>query len=77
MLCQTFEVLDGGGEQEFVAGTGEPAEPQAGEGEDVFDLAEERFDLLALGSCDPVGRALHHGAGMIARRLFNVPWHAP
>ena len=56
---QPFQVLYGGGEQEFVFGPGEPPQPEPGEAEVAFNVSEERLDLLALAPGVHIGLRLH------------------
>ena len=72
MLCQSFEVLDGSGEEELIAGTGEAPQSEPDHREDVFSLAEEPLDLLALDTGDPTGLALHERLGVVASFLVYI-----
>ena len=72
MIGESFEVLNGGGQQELVSSAGEASQSEANHREDVLGLAKEPFDLLALGAGDPIGLGLHQGTGSIACRLVRV-----
>ena len=72
MLCQSFEVLDGSGEEELIAGTGEAPQSEPDHREDVFGLAEEPLDLLAIGAGDPISLALHERLGVVASFLVYI-----
>ena len=72
VLCQAFEVLDGCGEQELIPCTGETAQAEPCQGEDVFDLAEEGFDLLAFttgGRVSLGGTVINSVSGAICERM--------
>ncbi len=72
MPCQAVEVLDGCGERELVPCTGEAAQSEPCEGEDVFDLAKEAFDFLALGAGELIGLGLHQRSGVVAGFLIDI-----
>ncbi len=72
MLGQSFEVLDGSGEEELIAGTGEAPQSEPDHREDVLGLAEQPFDPLALDTGDPIGLALHERLGVVACLLVHI-----
>ena len=72
MLGEAFEVLDGSDQQEFVPGAREPTQSEPDAREDVFDLAEERLDLLSLGAGGSIGLGLHQRLGIVPCVLVHV-----
>ncbi len=54
VIGESFEVLNGGGQQELVSGSGEAPQSEANHREDMLGLAKERFDLLALPAGNPI-----------------------
>ena len=76
-VCQASEVLDGGGQEELVPCPGEASEPEPGETEVPFQVAEAGFDFLALASGLDEGFAPHECSSMIAGRLVNVALDTP
>ncbi len=71
MRHEPFEVLDGGGQQELVAGASEAAQSQADHRENMLGLAEQRFDFLASDAGLGIGVGLHQPTGMIPRSLVG------
>lgn len=50
VIDEPFEVLNGGGQQEFVLGAAQAAQSQPDQRMNVLCLAEQSFDLLTLAS---------------------------
>ncbi len=77
MLGQSFEVLDGCGHEELVAGAGEAPQSEPYHRENVLGLAEQPFDPLALDTGDPIGLGLHQALGIVAGVLMEVSLEPP
>ena len=72
VIGEAFQVLDGGGQQELVAGAGQAPQSEPDHREDMLGLAEEPFDLLAFRARRRVSLGLHQGTGMVACRLVQL-----
>ena len=72
VIGESFEVLDGGGQQELVPGAGQAPQSEPYHREDLFGLTKEPFDLLAFAAGGRVSLGLHQGAGKVAGRLVRV-----
>ena len=72
MLGEPLEVLDGSGEEEFLAGAGEAPQSEPDHRENVLSLAEEGFDPPALDTGHPIGLGVHQALGIVAGFLMDV-----
>ena len=77
VLSQAFEVLDSGDQQELVPRAREPAQSEPRPREEVFDLAEQRLDPLALLAGGLVGLGGHQGLGVVAGLLVDISLQPP
>ncbi len=73
VVGKPFEVLDGGDQQELIAGASEAPQSEPDHREDLLGLAKEPFDLLALGSGGPIDLGLHQSTGIITSLLVWIP----
>ncbi len=72
MLGEPLEVLDGSGEEEYLAGAGEAPQSEPDHRENVLSLAEEGFDPPALDTGHPIGLGVHQALGIVAGFLMDV-----
>ena len=71
-MGEPFQVLDGGGQQEFIPGACQAPQSEPYYRENVLGLAKERLDLLALAAGDHIGLGFHYGAGVVAGFLVDI-----
>jgi len=75
VLRQLAQVLGGGGEQDFVAGAAQAAQPEAVELEDALHVGEGHLDLLAFMPGALESGCVGKGAGLLSYRLIDVAGH--
>ena len=70
-LGELAQVLDGGGEVEFVTSAARTAQPQSVELRDAFEMCEQHLDLFLLAERGVVGLGLGDTAGEVACALVD------
>ena len=70
---EAFQVLDRRGQQEFVLGAAQAAKPQPDQRVNVFCLAKQPFDPLALAVGGRTSLGPRQSAGVVAGFLIPAP----
>src|SRR5262249_40225127 len=71
-LGQTPQILNNRRQRELVAGTAEPAQPQAVKLEDSLEVREQYLDLLALTARAPILLSGSESPRHVAGRFMNA-----